>query len=521
MMPWLVYALLVSGLVSVAAWLAESGARAQRWPTRWVWTGALAVSVVAPIVAWMAPEPASAPLAAAPAGFVLESLPTLSSTGAGEAGVGLERMALIGWGVTSGLLVLMLIVMTVQLRVRGRGWPRRVVEGVEVLVSRNIGPAAMGVLRGRVIVPEWSLELDPGQQKLLILHEAEHVRSRDPLLAVIGLVVCALAPWNLPLWWQLRRLRLAIEIDCDARVLRRTVDPRDYGALLLAVGERKGQPAFALALAEPTTMLERRIRMIMKTTMGRATIRAAMLATLSGAVLVMACEAPAPTEANGEAVAEEPQVLSAEAGSEASDWILGLRDGACAVVLVDGERSSVEAFRAMDPEEIRRIEVVKGDAVPESLRTEAGCGLIHVSTMAGSPEERMEFEHKRRPAASPQVETERSELESKREGMAAEPTFTPMTQAPRLRHPREVASRLQELYPPVLRDAGVGGTTNVWFYIDETGSVAETRVNQSSGYEALDQAALAVAREMEFEPALNKEERVPVWVALDLKFEAK
>ena len=28
-----------------------------------------------------------------------------------------------------------------------------------------------------------------------------------------------LMPWNLPLWWQWRRLRFAIEVDCDARVL--------------------------------------------------------------------------------------------------------------------------------------------------------------------------------------------------------------------------------------------------------------------------------------------------------------
>jgi hypothetical protein len=46
-------------------------------------------------------------------------------------------------------------------------------------------------------------------------------------------------PWNVALWWQLSRLRLAIELDCDARVIaRRNHDALVYTRLLLSVGER-------------------------------------------------------------------------------------------------------------------------------------------------------------------------------------------------------------------------------------------------------------------------------------------
>ena len=41
-----------------------------------------------------------------------------------------------------------------------------------------------------------------------------------------------------------------------------------------------------------------------------------------------------------------------------------------------------------------------------------------------------------------------------------------------------------------LRDAGIGGTARVWFLIDETGSVADTRIQESSGHQAIDEAAL-------------------------------
>jgi hypothetical protein len=50
--------------------------------------------------------------------------------------------------------------------------------------------------------------------------------------------------------------------------------------------------------------------------------------------------------------------------------------------------------------------------------------------------------------------------------------------------------------------------------------VGKALINRSSGYDALDQAALQVARTMEFRPAHSGDEPVPVWVAIPLVFEA-
>ena len=105
--------------------------------------------------------------------------------------------------------------------------------------------------------------------------------------------------------------------------------------------------------------------------------------------------------------------------------------------------------------------------------------------------------------------------------LSAAPTFTPMTVRPQLRNNREVARALERYYPPLLRDAGIGGTVNVWFFIDENGRVVNTQINESSGYDAFDQAALKVADMMEFTPAYNRDKKVPVWVALDVTFEVQ
>lgn len=102
--------------------------------------------------------------------------------------------------------------------------------------------------------------------------------------------------------------------------------------------------------------------------------------------------------------------------------------------------------------------------------------------------------------------------------LSAAPTFTPFTVRPDLKNTNEVRRALEREYPPLLRDAGIGGQVNVWFFIDEQGSVIRTQVQKSSGHKALDDAALKVADIMEFTPALNRDKRVKVWVAFPITF---
>jgi periplasmic protein TonB len=101
------------------------------------------------------------------------------------------------------------------------------------------------------------------------------------------------------------------------------------------------------------------------------------------------------------------------------------------------------------------------------------------------------------------------------------PTFTPMTVRPELRNQGEVQRALVRNYPPLLRDAGIGGTPVVWFFIDENGRVLRTQLSRSSGYSALDEAAINVAQVMQFSPALNRDRRVQVWVEIPIVFTAR
>ncbi len=98
------------------------------------------------------------------------------------------------------------------------------------------------------------------------------------------------------------------------------------------------------------------------------------------------------------------------------------------------------------------------------------------------------------------------------------PSFTPMTVRPGVRNRAEVEAAMEREYPALLRDAGIGGTVQVWFFIDEEGKVLKTQVHTSSGHKALDEAALKVADVIRFSPALNREKTVKVWIALPITF---
>src|SRR5690606_36406073 len=96
------------------------------------------------------------------------------------------------------------------------------------------------------VVPAWVLELDAELRGLLLRHERAHAAAGDPRVLLAGLFLVAAMPWNPIVWLQLIRLRNAIELDCDARVLSAGADPERYGSLLIEVGRRRSAHALVL-----------------------------------------------------------------------------------------------------------------------------------------------------------------------------------------------------------------------------------------------------------------------------------
>jgi TonB family protein len=99
------------------------------------------------------------------------------------------------------------------------------------------------------------------------------------------------------------------------------------------------------------------------------------------------------------------------------------------------------------------------------------------------------------------------------------PVDTPYTVKPVIKDQDRALRIVLRNYTKALQDAGIGGTVYVWVCIDTSGRVRNALVEESSGNRALDAAALASAREMEFTPARNNDEVVPVWIHFPILFE--
>ena len=172
---------------------------------------------------------------------------------------------LILWGVANAWRVSRLV--RLSRRARGDARGTAIVDGVSVVVTDAIGPATVGLFRSRVLVPRWVLALPGSQRQYVLRHEDEHRRAHDARLLFVASLPLILMPWNLAMWWQLRRLCLAVEMDCDNRVVSGLGDARAYGELLLKValaGSRgpRLQPAFLGGVGT----LERRLTVLLAPT---------------------------------------------------------------------------------------------------------------------------------------------------------------------------------------------------------------------------------------------------------------
>lgn len=72
--------------------------------------------------------------------------------------------------------------------------------------------------------------------------------------------------------------------------------------------------------------------------------------------------------------------------------------------------------------------------------------------------------------------------------------------------------RLERYYPRNLERSGVEGIVDLWIYVDRSGQVTKSRVIASSGHERMDTAAVKVARDRQYLPALNRDKPIGVWV---------
>lgn len=384
MTGWMAYVVLVTLALSAAALAAEQAAKCRRGTTRWIWIAALAGSLALPaaVASVSIRLPGALGFDVSTASIALRDATSIPMPpalvdfgGARPYGRSPRVQALLheAWPAASILMLLALAWSSVSLHWRKRGWFEQHMSGERVLVSPDAGPAVVGLLRSRIVVPAWLLQAPPERQQCVIAHERSHLDARDPHLVALALLLLTLMPWNPLLWWQFRRLRRAIEVDCDARVLRHGRDLGEYCETLIEVGEHRSHRIDVMpAMSGP--FLETRIRLMLGKP--RKWTSAAALAGISLGMAVFAAQVTPPDTLQ---LADATRVPGAGALARnvgfyrisAISLATVTRDGGGLTVRISGQIAAPKPFHIM-PRSPTRFAVQGMDASVEFVQEAQG-----------------------------------------------------------------------------------------------------------------------------------------------------
>lgn len=321
-LSWIAYSLALALLLAAAGAAAEKWLRLTGRQGRWAWLVAMALSVGVP-AAYLAapavgglPTPHVVPPRWTPS-LLSDPLAATPLLATGAASPSFEAWFPWLWGALSTGIAGWLGVSAWRLRRVCRSSPAERAGGELVVWTSGVGPGVIGVRRPRILVPNWVARLDGRRREMVLLHEREHVRCRDPFLLHVGWALVGLVPWLVPLWWQFRRLRKAVELDCDQRVVEHVGDAREYGRLLVEA-KRLSLGLRSPLLTGGSSFLAHRVRRLADRRFGRpgSFPRLAISAVACVAALAAAVLLPPPGQATASSTGGAAQAPAGPAGRD-------------------------------------------------------------------------------------------------------------------------------------------------------------------------------------------------------------
>ena len=221
--------------------------------------GAMTMPLPAPT--GVSAEPAPVAVSASPAGPNWASIAVLAAvtvTAVLLAGL-VRRVAILGlwrrtWRPASGAWG------SLARRLAGRmGLGRR----FSVYVVPGLGqPAAAGVFRPAILLPDRSDARVTPALRGALLHELGHLAGRDPMWGLIGLGAAALAWWCPAVWLLHRWAQVQGEMTADDCALSSGTRPTDLAKALLEFAERIQQSPVPAAVPGMGCYLKRRVEMM-------------------------------------------------------------------------------------------------------------------------------------------------------------------------------------------------------------------------------------------------------------------
>jgi hypothetical protein len=206
----------------------------------------------------------------------------------------------------------------------------------------------------------------PADLPAILQHESLHVRewhTLDLLLAELALLIC----WFNPAAWLLKgAVGENLEFRTDHALLRGGTDPKAYQYSLLNLSHSVTPPA----LANHFTLITLKTRIAMMNKPRTTRRHLAKYALLLPLIVALAFTT---TLAFG-------QGNPAAAHSDEPSQTLSFADDARVVYYLDGQPTDKAVVDKLDPADLEKIEVFKGDRVAASIAGAQAEGLVVVTT---------------------------------------------------------------------------------------------------------------------------------------------
>ena len=257
-------------------------------------------------------------------------------------------------------------------------------------------PAAAGVFRPAILLPDSpDARITPALRGAL-LHELGHVAGADPMWRLIGLGAAALAWWCPAVWVLHRRAQVEGEMTADDCALESGARPTDLAKALLEFAERIQEPVPA-AVPGMGCYLKRRVEMMIDTNKPHNSKVAGRVRWLFGCMALALVIALAFTPLVGVAAAAdaEPAVSPAAEGPAAAEPVAPSVD----VAIVRNRTQQAAARKERD--EVRqklyslRYKFTKSEALTDLRKASSDASEAYEKAKATDPEYRAarEAEH--------------------------------------------------------------------------------------------------------------------------------
>jgi TonB family protein len=525
-LPLIAYACVIGLALTGVGVLLEKTLIPCRRPARWVWVGALAITSALTMAAPWRATPIAGPSRHATASMMISmsanetssAAPAVAPAWRDRARAALDRISvaaaradvLAGWIWAAGSLVVLGIYARARraLSRRRRGWRAVPLRDALVLLSPDDGPALVGVFKTEVVVPEWTLDLDPHAVDLMLEHEHQHQRARDSALLHLAPIAAVLTPWNPAVWWMLSRLKIAVELDCDARVLRgakaSTNAVADYADLLLTVATRRsrGRAALVPATVAHESTLTRRIAAMSREKIRYVAARlslagASALALLSAVLLV-----PSPRLEAQSGPPLAPVVVNVPRPVEPESVPV-----AAGIAIGEAER------RLLTPPQPRPARTVTTTAVQSPLPESTGNTQMNVKVSDFPVTVQSDSSNPVPEPQAPVVTTQTTQTADDDFTKGTYGASDPGVTAPKPKH------IVDATYTSAAMRRKISGAVKLEIVVAPDGTVARARVTQSlDKIFGLDDAALAAARQWTFEPGTLNGQAVPILTVVTMEF---